>query len=71
MKDPIVVKALPWAPLLLDSFMKGDGNYRPRIPQYSIIEDALGTYVNSYLVGKDTAQSALDKAQAQIEKNWQ
>jgi multiple sugar transport system substrate-binding protein len=71
MQDPEIVKALPWMPILLDSFMKGDGNYRPRIPQYSIIEDALGTYVNSFLVGKDTAQSALDKAQAQIEKNWQ
>jgi multiple sugar transport system substrate-binding protein len=70
MQDPDVVKALPWMPILYDSFMKGDGNYRPRIPQYSIIEDALGTYVNSFLVGKDTAQSALDKAQAQIEKNW-
>ncbi len=70
MQDPDVVKALPWMPKLLDSFQKGDGNYRPRIPQYSIIEDALGTYVNSFLVGKDTAQSALDKAQAQIEKNW-
>jgi len=70
MQDPDVVKALPWMPKLLDSFLKGDGNYRPRIPQYSIIEDALGTYVNSFLVGKDTAQSALDKAQAQIEKNW-
>ncbi|MDR3564223.1 MAG: sugar ABC transporter substrate-binding protein [Negativicutes bacterium] len=71
MQDPAIVKALPWMPILLDSFMKGDGNYRPRIPQYSIIEDALGTYVNSFLVGKDTAQSALDKAQAQILKNWQ
>ena len=49
----------------------GNGDYRPRIPQYTIIEDALGTYVNSFLVGKEaTAQGALDKAQAQIEKNW-
>ncbi len=70
MQDPAIVKALPWMPTLLESFTKGDGNYRPRIPQYGIIEDALGTYVNSFLVGKDTAQSALDKAQAQIEKNW-
>jgi multiple sugar transport system substrate-binding protein len=70
MKDPEIVKALPWMPILLDSFMKGDGDYRPRIPQYSIIQDALGTYVNAFLVGKETAQSALDKAQAQIEQNW-
>ena len=71
MQDPDVVKVMPWMPLLQDSFVKGDGNYRPRIPQYSIIEDALGTYVNAFLVGKETsAQAALDKAQAQIEKNW-
>ncbi len=71
MTDPEIVNELPWMPILLKSFQNGDGNYRPRIPQYSIIEDALGTYVNSFLVGQDTAQSALDKAQAQIEKNWQ
>jgi multiple sugar transport system substrate-binding protein len=70
MTDPAIVKALPWMPTLLDSFKQGDGNYRPRIPQYYSIEDALGTYVNSFLVGKDTAQSALDKAQAQIDANW-
>ena len=70
MKDADILKAEPWMPLLQESFVNGDGNYRPRIPQYSIIEDALGTYVNSFLVGKETAQSALDKAQAQIEKNW-
>jgi multiple sugar transport system substrate-binding protein len=70
MTDPEIAKALPWMPIMLESFEKGDGNYRPRIPQYSIIEDALGTNVNAFLVGKETAQSALDKAQAQIEKNW-
>lgn len=71
MKDPEINQKLPWMPILLESFQNGDGNYRPRIPQYSIIEDALGTNVNAFLVGKETAQSALDKAQAQIEKNWQ
>jgi multiple sugar transport system substrate-binding protein len=71
MQDPEVIKALPWMPMLEESFVKGNGDYRPRIPQYTIIEDALGVYVNSFLVGKEaTAQGALDKAQAQIEKNW-
>jgi ABC-type glycerol-3-phosphate transport system substrate-binding protein len=71
MQDPDVIKALPWMPMLEESFVKGNGDYRPRIPQYTIIEDALGVYVNSFLVGKEkSAQGALDKAQAQIEKNW-
>ncbi|MEI8130967.1 MAG: sugar ABC transporter substrate-binding protein [Leptolinea sp.] len=71
MKDADVIKALPWMPMLEESFIKGNGDYRPRIPQYSIIESALGTYVNSFLVGKEkSAQGALDKAQAQIEKDW-
>lgn len=57
----------PWFPLLLESFEKGDGDYRPRIPEYSIIQDALGSAVNGYLVGEMDAQAALDQAQAQVE----
>lgn len=67
--DPDLNKEYPWFPILLESFEKGDGNYRPRIPTYSIIQDALGTYVNAFLVGQETAESALEKAQAQIEAN--
>lgn len=70
MTDPEIVKEFPWMPLLLTSFEKGDGNYRPRIPQYSIIEDALGTHVNAFLVGQETAEQALEAAQKQIEANW-
>ena len=71
MTDPDVVAAYPWMPLLLDSFEKGDGDYRPRIPQYSIIENALGTHVNAFLVGQETAEEALAAAQQQVEDNWQ
>ncbi len=67
--DPELNKEYPWFPLLLESFEKGDGDYRPRIPQYSIIQDALGTAVNGYLVGEMSAQEALDQAQAQVEAN--
>ncbi|MGQ9851058.1 MAG: extracellular solute-binding protein [Aggregatilineaceae bacterium] len=70
MTDPEIVKQFPWMPLLLTSFEKGDGDYRPRIPQYSIIEDALGTHVNAFLVGQETAEQALEAAQKQIEANW-
>jgi len=70
MTDPGIVKQFPWMPLLLTSFEKGDGDYRPRIPQYSMIEDALGTHVNAFLVGQETAEQALEAAQKQIEANW-
>lgn len=71
MTDPEIVAEYPWMPKLLESFEKGDGDYRPRIPQYSIIQDALGTHVNAFLVGQETAEQALEAAQKQIEENWQ
>jgi multiple sugar transport system substrate-binding protein len=71
MQDPQIVSQLPWMPILYNSFVNGNGDYRPRIPQYTIIEDALGTHVNAFLTGQKSAQQALDDAQAQIEQNWQ
>ena len=71
MTDPEIVAEYPWMPLLLDAFEKGDGDYRPRIPQYSLIQDALGTHVNAFLVGQETAEEALAAAQQQVEDNWQ
>lgn len=71
MTDPEIVAQYPWMPVLLESFEEGDGDYRPRIPQYSIIQDALGTHVNAFIVGQVTAEEALDAAQKQVEDNWQ
>ena len=67
LEDPELVVEYPWFPVLLESFENGDGDYRPRIPEYSIIQDALGNAVNAYLVGEMSAQEALDQAQAQVE----
>jgi multiple sugar transport system substrate-binding protein len=67
LEDPELNAEYPWFPVLLTSFENGDGDYRPRIPQYSIIQDALGTAVNGYLVGELGAQESLDQAQAQVE----
>ena len=71
LEDPELNAEYPWFPLLLEAFEKGDGDYRPRIPTYSIIQDALGTAANSYLVGELSAQEALDAAQAQVEEAMQ
>ena len=67
LEDPELVEEYPWFPVLLESFENGDGDYRPRIPEYSIIQDALGSAVNAYLVGEVSAQEGLDQAQAQVE----
>jgi len=67
LEDPELNAEYPWFPILLEAFENGDGDYRPRIPQYSIIENALGTAANSYIVGELSAQEALDAAQAEVE----
>ncbi len=71
LEDPELNEEYPWFPILLESFEKGDGDYRPRIPAYSIIQDALGSAVNAYLVGEMSAEEALEQAQAQVEANLQ
>ncbi|CTQ47424.1 ABC transporter substrate-binding protein [Roseibium aggregatum] len=61
--DPELNAKYPFLPLLDTAFEKGDGDYRPRIPEYPEIQDILGTAVNSVLVGDEDPQAALDKAQ--------
>ena len=67
LEDPDLNARFPWFSTLLTSFEKGDGDYRPRIPEYSVIQDALGVWVNAYLVGEVSAEEALARAQAQVE----
>ena len=66
--DPDVVDAYPFMPVLHESFMNGNGDYRPRIPQYPEIQDILGTAVNAVLVGDADPKAALDDAQARAER---
>lgn len=67
-QDPEVVEMFPHMPIIHESFMNGNGDYRPRIPQYPEIQDILGTAVNAVLVGDEDPQAALDAAQAQAER---
>jgi multiple sugar transport system substrate-binding protein len=64
LEDPDMVAKYPWFPVLLESFVKGDGEYRPREPWYSKMEDVIGTNVNAYLVDQIDAQTAIDNMQA-------
>ncbi len=66
--DPEVVEKYPFMPVVDESFVNGDGDYRPRIPQYPEIQDYLGTAVNAVLVGDADPQEALDRAQEQAER---
>lgn len=58
----------PFLPVLNEVFENGDGDYRPRIPEYPEIQDILGTAVNSVLVGTAEPKAALDAAQTAAAK---
>ena len=58
----------PFVPVIDEVFTHGDGEYRPRIPQYPQIQDLLGTAVNAVLVGNTDPKKALDDAQAEALK---
>jgi multiple sugar transport system substrate-binding protein len=66
--DADLLAKYPFLPVLDQTFMKGDGEYRPRIPQYPQIQDILGSAVNAVLVGDTDPKKALDDAQAQAAK---
>ena len=58
----------PFVTVIDEVFADGDGEYRPRIPQYPQIQDILGTAVNAVLIGNADPKKALDDAQAQAQK---
>jgi multiple sugar transport system substrate-binding protein len=67
LKDPELLAKYPYLPVIAESFEKGNGEYRPRIPQYPEIQDMLGDAVNAVLVGGKDPKAALDEAQAKAE----
>lgn len=67
LKDPDLLAKHPYLPVIAESFEKGNGEYRPRIPQYPEIQDMLGDAVNAVLVGGKDPKAALDEAQAKAE----
>ena len=68
LRDPELNAKFPFLPVIAESFEHGDGDYRPRIPEYPRIQDILGTAVNAVLVGNTDPKSALDEAQKAAEK---
>ena len=66
--DADLLAKFPFLPVIDETFMNGNGDYRPRIPQYPQIQDILGTAVNAVLVGNVEPKQALDDAQAEATK---
>jgi len=66
--DPELLAKFPFLPVIDEVFANGDGEYRPRIPQYPQIQDLLGTAVNAVLIGNADPKKALDGAQAEAAK---
>lgn len=68
MTDADLTAKFDFLPVLAQTFENGNGDYRPRIPQYPEIQDLLGKAVNSVLAGAAEPKTALDEAQAAAEK---
>lgn len=66
--DPKLLKKFPFYAVIDASFVHGNGEFRPRIPQYPEIQDILGAAVNAVLVGNADPRAALDAAQAKAVK---
>jgi multiple sugar transport system substrate-binding protein len=63
MTDPELLAKFDFLPVIAETFEHGNGDYRPRIPQYPQIQDILGKAVNSVLAGTAEPKAALDQAQ--------
>ncbi|HWU19065.1 MAG TPA: sugar ABC transporter substrate-binding protein [Devosia sp.] len=68
MTDPDLLAKFDFLPVIAKTYENGNGEYRPRIPQYPELQDLLGTAVNSVLAGAEEPQAALDEAQAEAEE---
>ncbi len=66
--DPEVVAKYPFMAVIDTSFTNGNGEYRPRIPQYPELQDLIGTAVNAVLTTDADPKEAMDRAQAAAEK---
>ena len=60
MTDPELLAKYPFLPVIATSFEHGDGDFRPRIPQYPELQDSCGGAINAVLVGDGDPKTALD-----------
>lgn len=65
--DPDLLAKYPFLPVIATSFEHGDGDFRPRIPQYPELQDLIGGAINAVLVGQADPKAAMDDIQAKAE----
>jgi multiple sugar transport system substrate-binding protein len=65
--DPELLAKYPFLPVIATSFANGDGDFRPRIPQYPELQDLIGGAINAALVGQTAPKAAMDAIQAKAE----
>jgi multiple sugar transport system substrate-binding protein len=66
-EDPELTAEFPFQPVIAEALANGDGDARPRVPQYSEIENAIGIAVSKVLTQGVAPQEALDEAQQTVE----
>ena len=66
LKDSELNKEMPWLSNILTVFEEGDGDYRPRVPEYSQIQDILGLRINQAITHELGVKEALDLAAGEI-----
>jgi multiple sugar transport system substrate-binding protein len=67
MTAPDLLAKYPFLPVIATSFEHGDGDFRPRIPQYPELQDLIGGAINAVLVGQADPKSAMDAIQVKAE----
>ena len=67
MTDPDLLAKYPFLPVIATSFEHGDGDFRPRIPQYPELQDLIGGAINAVLVGQSDPKTAMDGIQTKAE----
>ncbi len=64
--DKELLKEKPWMPAMLNVFENGDGDYRPRGPEATEIQNALGLRVNQAITHELTVDEAITKMEEDI-----
>jgi ABC-type glycerol-3-phosphate transport system substrate-binding protein len=60
-------KLYPNWPVMLESYLRANYNFRTRYPVYNSMSDALGVEISEMMLGHKTPKEAVDAVQKQLE----
>jgi multiple sugar transport system substrate-binding protein len=69
--DPDLLAEFPYFSQVLPSLEQGDGDFRPRVPQYARLQDALGLVVNQVITDQLDSNTALQQVQREMQSFFQ